>query len=150
MIHLNKKKPQHPLCLCFIECKMCVSSLKISTNTAPKIQANGEGGHTLVIHSHGGNGSPGDFAEEWALEWPPLFTVLIYLTQRKKTLRKEVNKQLWTCMEGGRVNKRKDYKKKKRQVNRRINTRHFAYIFQINQTKGGLSRNKDGNGSTDI
>lgn len=54
-------------------------------------------------------------------------------------------------MEGRRVNKRKDYmKKKKRQVNRRINTRHFAYIFQINQTKEDVSRNKYGNGSTDI
>jgi len=31
---------------------------------AKRIQVNGEGGDTLMIHSHNSNGSPGDFAEK--------------------------------------------------------------------------------------
>lgn len=105
IIYFNKKKSNTHYISVSSNAK-CVSNLNTFTNTAPKIQVNGEGGDTLVIYSHNSNGSPGDFAEEWALEWPPLFTVLIYLTQRKKTLRKEVIKQLSTCMEGRKVNKR--------------------------------------------
>lgn len=45
---------------------MCISVLKILTDAEGS--GNGEEGDTLVIYSHNCNGSPGDFAEEWALE----------------------------------------------------------------------------------